>query len=53
MQEDIIDCTIDSELERQGEIPVQIIMDELVLKKHPNEDNIYTDIRILIKECLF
>lgn len=53
MQEDIIDCTIDSELERQGEIPVQIIMDELVLKKHPNEDNIFTDIRILIKECLF
>ena len=43
----------DSELERQGEIPVQIIMDELVLKKHPNEDNIFTDIRILIKECLF
>ncbi|MBE6007057.1 MAG: LacI family DNA-binding transcriptional regulator [Sarcina sp.] len=53
MQEDIIDCTIDSELERQGEIPVQVIMDELVLKKHPNEDNIFTDIRILIKECLF
>ena len=53
MQEDIIDCTIDSELERQGEIPIQIIMDELVLKKHPVSDNIYTDIRILIKECLF
>ena len=53
MQEDIIDCTIDSELERQGEIPVQIIMDQLVLKKAPPEQNIYTDIRILIKECLF
>ena len=53
MQEDIIDCTIDSELERQGEIPVQIIMDQLVLKKAPPKQNIYTDIRILIKECLF
>ena len=53
MQEDIIDCTIGSELERHGEIPIQIIMDELVLKKHLNEDHIYTDIKILIKESLF
>lgn len=53
LREDIIDCTIDSELERQGAIPVQIIMDRLVLKKTPPEENIFTDIRILIKECLF
>jgi hypothetical protein len=53
MQEDIIDCTIGSELERHGEIPIQIIMDVLVLKKHLNEDHIYTDIRILINESLF
>lgn len=53
MQENIIDVTIDSELERQGEIPVQVIMDELVLKKHPAREKIFTDIRILIKECLF
>ena len=53
LRDDIIDCTIDSELERQGEVPVQIIMDQLVLKKTPPEQNIYTDIRILIKECLF
>lgn len=53
LQDEIIDCTIDSELERQGEIPVQIIMDRLVLKKAPPDENIYTDIRILIKECLF
>lgn len=53
MQEDIIDCTIDSELERQGEQSIQIIMDELVFMKHPNADCFYTDSRILIKECLF
>jgi LacI family transcriptional regulator len=53
LREDIIDCTIDSELERQGAVPVQIIMDQLVLKKSPPEENIFTDIRILIKECLF
>lgn len=53
LREDIIDCTIDSELERQGAVPVQIIMDRLVLKKTPPEENIFTDIRILIKECLF
>jgi hypothetical protein len=53
MQEDIIDCTIGSELERHGEIPIQIIMDVLVLKKHLNDDHIYTDSRILINESLF
>ena len=53
LRDDIIDVTIDSELERQGELPVQIIMDQLVLKKAPPSENIFTDIRILIKECLF
>lgn len=53
LRDDIIDVTIDSELERQGELPVQIIMNQLVLKKAPPSENIFTDIRILIKECLF
>ena len=51
MQDGIIDCTIGSELVRQGEVPIHIIMDKIVLGKVPQEEQIYTDIRILVKEC--
>ena len=52
IRDGIIDYTIESELEKQGELPVQIIMDEIVLKKDPDREHLFTDIRILVKECI-
>ena len=52
LEEDIVDCTIGSELEKQGEIPVQVIMDKLVLKKEPEQERVFTEIQILVKECI-
>ncbi len=52
MRAGIVDCTIDSELELQGQMPVQIIMDKLVLGKSPRSGQLFTDIRILVKECI-
>ena len=53
MQEGIIDYTIGSELERQGELPIHMLMDKIVFGKLPKEEHFYTDIRIIVKECVF
>ena len=52
IRKDVIDCTLAGELQQQGEIPVQIIMDYLVFGKEPEQPQIFTDIRVLVKESL-
>ena len=52
IRKDVIDCTLAGELQQQGEIPVQIIMDRLVFGKEPVQPQIFTDIRVLVKESL-
>lgn len=52
IRKDVIDCTLAGELQQQGEIPVQIIMDHLVFGKEPTQPQIFTDIRVLVKESL-
>ena len=52
IRKDVIDCTLAGELQQQGEIPVQIIMDYLVFGKEPEQQQIFTDIRVLVKESL-
>ena len=52
IRKDVIDCTLAGELQQQGEIPVQIIMDRLVFGKEPAQPQIFTDIRVLVKESL-
>ncbi len=52
IRKDVIDCTLAGELQQQGEIPVQIIMDHLVFGKEPEQPQIFTDIRVLVKESL-
>ena len=46
------DVFLAGELQQQGEIPVQIIMDYLVFGKEPEQQQIFTDIRVLVKESL-
>ena len=52
MEEDVIDCTLASELPRQGELPVQLIMDYLVFGKPPAQEQLFTETKILVKESL-
>ena len=52
IRKDVIDCTLAGELQQQGEIPVQIIMDRLVFGKEPAQPQIFTDIRVLVMESL-
>lgn len=53
ISEDVIDCTLASELQRQGELPIQIIMDYLVFGKKAERERTFTEIKILVKESLF
>lgn len=52
IRKDVIDCTLAGEIQRQGEIPVQIIMDHLVFGKEPETDEILTEIKVMVKESL-
>ena len=53
ISEDVIDCTLASELQRQGELPIQIIMDYLVFGKRAEREQFFTETKILVKESLF
>ena len=52
IRKDVIDCTLAGEIQQQGEIPVQIIMDHLVFGKMPETDEILTEIKVMVKESL-
>lgn len=52
IRKDVIDCTIAGEIQKQGELPVQIIMDHIVFGKTPEAGHIFTKTRILVKESL-
>ena len=52
IRKDVIDCTIAGEIQKQGELPVQIIMDHIVFGKTPEVDHIFTETWILVKESL-
>lgn len=53
MEANIIDCTLASDLHRQGRLCIQTIMDHLLLRKPFASDHIFTDINILVKESLW
>ena len=52
IRKDVVDCTIAGEIQKQGEIPVQIIMDHIVFGKSPESDQVFTETKILVKESL-
>ena len=53
IRQNVVDCTLGGEKRQQGELPVQLIMDQLVFGKKPAQDKILTETRILVKESLF
>lgn len=52
IRKDVVDITIASNLIRQGELPVQILMNKLVFGELPDRERLFTEIKILVKECL-
>lgn len=52
IQQDVIDCTLAGEIQKQGEIPVKVIMDHLVFGRKPEREKIFTETKILVKESL-
>ncbi len=51
MRQGVVDWTLGGEKAQQGALPVKLIMDQLVFGRKPATDRIYTDTRILVKEC--
>ena len=51
MRQGVVDWTLGGEKEQQGSLPVKLIMDQLVFGRKPASEQIFTDTRILIREC--
>lgn len=51
IRQGVVDWTLGGEKAAQGSLPVKLIMDQLVFGRRPATDRIFTDARILIKEC--
>lgn len=51
IRQGVVDWTLGGEKAAQGSLPVKLIMDQLVFGRKPAIDRIFTDTRILIKEC--
>ena len=51
IRQGVVDWTLGGEKAAQGSLPVKLIMDQLVFGRKPETDRIFTDARILIKEC--
>lgn len=51
IRQGVVDWTLGGEKAAQGSLPVKLIMDQLVFGRKPATDRIFTDVRILIKEC--
>ena len=51
IRQGVVDWTLGGEKAAQGSLPVKLIMAQLVFGRKPATDRIFTDARILIKEC--
>lgn len=52
MQQNVVNCTLASDFQRQGMLPVKLIMDQLVFGIKPERDQLFTEFRVLVKESL-
>lgn len=52
IRRDVIDVTLASDIIRQGKLPVQILMNKLVFNETPDDEQIFTESRILVKESI-
>lgn len=52
MREDIVTCTISSDLPEQGKLPVQLMMNYLLLHQRPEQEQYLVKSAIMVKESL-
>lgn len=52
LHQGVIDVTLASDIVRQGRLPVQILMNKLVFDEIPDEEQIFTESRVLVKESV-
>lgn len=52
IRNDVIDVTLASELTRQGELPVELLMKKLIFGEAPQTEQVFTEIQILVKESI-
>lgn len=52
MQEEVVDCTLGSDLHAQGRNGLQLLMDRLIFGATPSPALQFTEIKILVKESL-
>ena len=53
LKEEVVDATITSQLKVQGKQSIEYLLDYLVYDKKPPKKHLYTNIRILLKECIY
>lgn len=53
LKEEVVDATITSQLKIQGKQSIEYLLDYLVYDKKPPKKHLYTNIRILLKECIY
>lgn len=52
MREDIVNCTLGSDVENQGRFPARMLLDYLIYNTVPEKRELFTEIKILVKECI-
>lgn len=52
VEERVVDVTIATELKKQGGQALNVMMDYLVYEKKPSRKHLYTDIKIILRECI-
>lgn len=53
LKEGVIDCTLSGDIQRQGSLPIELVMDYLVFGRLPEKHHIFTETRVLLKESIF
>ncbi|MGN0333550.1 MAG: hypothetical protein ACI4D9_11150, partial [Lachnospiraceae bacterium] len=49
---DTVTATIDSEIEEQGKKAVETLLEYLIYSRRPVRKHMYSEIKIVLKECL-
>lgn len=52
IKNDVVTATLDSEIEEQGRLSLEILLDYLIYNKKPVKKHLYSEIKIILKECL-
>ncbi|MGN0427707.1 MAG: LacI family DNA-binding transcriptional regulator [Agathobacter sp.] len=52
IKNDVVTATLDSEIEKQGALAAETLLEYLIYDKRPARKHLYSEIKIILKECL-